>query len=415
MKLFVAELKKLTRGILYLIYFIAIILFFMTQFYPELQDSSLLIKPQPGVESYGTTLVDDPNIIMPNAVEKLLLGYIQENFATYPLGFYKNVRVSESEIAELGEIIQRITGENPEALIEKYIAWQSEHLIDTEYGTILDPNTSPAEVFSNAIDYDSFKQEMQRVDDILGGGSDFAPEQLLRFGKAPRSYDDALAEYETIIYEDKISGAFARLFCDYMGIAVGFFAVFVSVGFSLRDRRSRAEEVIFSRSISSAKLVLMRYFASLFALMLPVLLLALIPTIQLGVYANANGLPYNWFAFIAHALYWIGPIVMVCCSVGFFFTILTASPIGIAVQLVWTVINLFVGSNMLSGEKITTQLIPRHNTVGSRELMDYSGLFVNRIGYAIFALLLVLISIAIYEWRRRGKINVKLIKAKKHD
>ena len=42
-------------------------------------------------------------------------------------------------------------------------------------------------------------------------------ENLLQYyGLAEMTYEEAMNEYEKTIYDDKVSAAFARLFCDYM-------------------------------------------------------------------------------------------------------------------------------------------------------------------------------------------------------
>ena len=41
------------------------------------------------------------------------------------------------------------------------------------------------------------------------------------------TYEQALLEYDNILYKDKVSGAYARLFCDYIGIILGLLPVFL--------------------------------------------------------------------------------------------------------------------------------------------------------------------------------------------
>ena len=52
---------------------------------------------------------------------------------------------------------------------------------------------------------------MQRVDDILGGGSAYAFDKLQRFGVVPVTYDEAMKNYN-VLQKDKVSNGYARIF-----------------------------------------------------------------------------------------------------------------------------------------------------------------------------------------------------------
>ena len=72
------------------------------------------------------------------------------------------------------------------------------------------------------------------------------------FGISEMNYEEALEEYNQIINKDKVTGGFARLFCDYMGLALGLYPVFLVVMIWMKDRMSNATELIYSRKVSSA-------------------------------------------------------------------------------------------------------------------------------------------------------------------
>lgn len=50
-----------------------------------------------------------------------------------------------------------------------------------------------------------------------------------------------------MLYKDKITGAFARLFCDYAGIAVGFLPIFLVVAFWYQDRKTNISHTLYSK------------------------------------------------------------------------------------------------------------------------------------------------------------------------
>ncbi|MBT2157553.1 hypothetical protein KK420_05085 [Clostridioides difficile] len=69
---------------------------------------------------------------------------------------------------------------------------------------------------------------MQRVDDILGGGSAYAFDKLQRFGVVPVTYDEAMKNYNYTIQKIKLVMGMQE-FCDYIGIVLSIFPVFVAV------------------------------------------------------------------------------------------------------------------------------------------------------------------------------------------
>ncbi len=48
------------------------------------------------------------------------------------------------------------------------------------------------------ISYAEFKSLMQTADDILGGGSDYASDALIHYGRVPVTYEEAVARYELV-------------------------------------------------------------------------------------------------------------------------------------------------------------------------------------------------------------------------
>lgn len=424
MSLYAKELRSVLRGILYLVFLGAVLLFHFSQFGGavgrDIADAkagrvdeyhpSALLAPTPGQGDYGTTYADDPEAVVPAVLQSLMHELGQDTFTTYPIGFYKEVRIDAQQHAAIEEILVSVTGGTLAQMQDAYTAWAEGNIHMNEQGIPqLDSGAAPTSLFTSTVDYDTFKTQMAAIDEIIGGGSSYDPAGFATMGQVPLRYEDAKAEYDTLVHEDKLTAAYARLYCDYMGIAIALFSVFLPVGYLMRDRRAGMEPLIFSRRCSSARLVVVRYLACLTAVMLPVLLLCVVPTVQLVVYAAGAGLPVAPLAFFAYSLGWVGPIAMVCCSVGFFFTILTGTPLGIAVQFLFSFLSIFGGAGLLHGSDPGFSLVPRHNTVGERAafMASFPSFVRNRIGYVLLALVLLGLSILFYELKRRGKLDVR--------
>ena len=107
----------------------------------------------------------------------------------------------------------------------------------------LNPTLQPAESLS----YERFEEVMQEVDDMLGGGSSYALDSIGDNGSEPKTYEDAVKEYEELVHKDGYTGGYARLFSDYMVIILGILPVFLAVTRELRDRRANMQELLYVR------------------------------------------------------------------------------------------------------------------------------------------------------------------------
>lgn len=118
---------------------------------------------------------------------------------------------------------------------------------------------------------------MQEADDIFGGGSDYAAENLIGFGTVSLTYEEATAAYGLAKSHDKITGGYARLFSDYaVAMVFSIFPVFLAVIMGMKDKYAKISELIYTRKISGMKIVFVRYLAILTAVMLPAIILSYI-------------------------------------------------------------------------------------------------------------------------------------------
>jgi hypothetical protein len=68
------------------------------------------------------------------------------------------------------------------------------------------------------------------------------------------------------------------------------------------------------------------------------------------------------------------------------------------------IVTPFTGSGGITG----TGLVMRFNRIGGRDLIEdhYDALMQNRLLYTLVAILIFIISIAVYDKKRRGRINI---------
>jgi hypothetical protein len=409
------ECRRVLRSLVYLLFVGVLVLVYFTQFQPDMDRdfadarqglSSPLTKPQEG-GNYGYKQAEIPEQVMPAIVFSLQNEYAAGFFSTYPLAFYRETRPDEEVMARIREILTEITGLSQEelsALRIEIIRQLQEEEKPLMYGGASDYTRYN---IPTLVPYDVFRQRMAEVDTLLGGGSYYAPEGLANYGSVPLTYEEALAEYEDTVYQDRITGAYGRLFCDYLGIDIALFGAFVSVAMLMADRRAGARELVYSRGKNSLAVIGTRYFAAVGMMLLPVLLLSLFPLAQLAAFAGEQGLAASPLGFVTYILWWLLPSIMTVTAVGFVLTLLTDTPVAIAVQFLWSLLD--VSGKALSGGEPGWGLAIRHNMVGSRAIIEElaDAITANRLFFAAVSLGLLLLSAFLFELKRRGRLDVR--------
>lgn len=357
--------------------------------------------PEKGLEDYGVKPSKDKNIIMSATLGMLAGEYAEGRYTTYPIGFVKSVTLGKEEEAKVGEILKEATGLDKEEIEEKI-----DEFYENSGGIITSrPVLEPLESLS----YGRFEEIMQEVDDMLGGGSSYALDSLGDNGSEPKTYEDAVKEYEELVQKDGYTGGYARLFSDYMVIILGILPVFLAVTRELRDRRANMQELIYVRRSSSMTIIASRYLSMVVMILIPVFALSIQPLASCVTYAKTAGISVDYLAFAKYIAGWLLPTVMVVTALGMLLTELTDTALAVLVQGAWWFVSIFMGAKTMDGGRYGWNLIPRHNTI-----LNYSGyqegfsqLLTNRILYASLAVIAVSVTAWIYSQKRKGRMNIR--------
>lgn len=376
--LFLKECKKVLFSLTFIIYSIAVLAMYFTQFHTDIGEP--IEAPVPGYGNYGMTQKEIPEILMPEAVRSLITEYYSGSFTAYPYGFIKYVKLTEKQKARLEEIILEVSGLTMEGL---------------EAGQYFE--------IPGDLTYERFRELMREADRIIGGGSKYSDDFIVgNFSYVPKTYEDALAEYESFLYEDIITGAYARLYCDYLGIVAAMLPVFVAVALANLDKRSRMEQLVFARKISSVKLIFTRFFSLMAVLLIPVVITAVIA--QTKVNSLYPGQVLDRFAIYKYVVFWLVPNIMAASTVGMFITEAISGLFAIFIQGAWWILSIFSAVGGLTGGVGRFTLVMRHNS-----LMDHDAFFdrwenivFNRIFFTVVSLLGIALTVFIYEQKRRG-------------
>lgn len=442
MKLYLKECKKIVTSIIYYLFITILIFSWFKNFRGVTQteinwandiapadisfEYPLLSKPSEDDDYFGSKVSEDnPEAIMTGVTRTLLSEYEDNSYATYPFGYYKAITLSDDKQRQVLEILCEITGltkEELKKLPEDYFPavtgtiisfdamnFDKDGKLNMEMGGGADTKNEDNKYkhFVSQVTYEHFKKLMQKMENIIGKkGSQYSHDMMITyFGMSEMTYEEAFEEYNQTINQDKVTGGFARLFCDYMGLELGLYPIFLVVIIWLKDRMSNATELIYSRKVSSAKLVLSRYLAGITMVLIPILLLSLESLVPLISFGTKNGIRVDYFAYIKYILWWLLPEVMVVYAIGIFITLLTDSMIAIVFQFLWWIVDK--GTTGLSGDTKLTTLMIRHNTLRGYEIIqkNLKIICMNRLLMAGIGILFVILSIWVLNSKRKGKIN----------
>lgn len=402
--LFIKECRKILFSLTFVIYFVAVIAMYFTQFQNDCNET--ISKPSPNQEEYGMTAKEIPEILMPAATEKLVADYLSDSYIAYPIGFYKNVHLSEKKKQEMADIITEISGITKQEL-DSFENYEEGTFTIGEGGVpqYIEPEIPEVNI-PDTLTYERFRELMNEADKIIGGGSDYSDENLIgNFSLVPKTYEDVLAEYEMFINDDKITNSYARLYCDYMGIVLAILPVFVAVSLSALDRKSRMEQLAYSRKISSVRIIFTRFAALMVTMIIPVIITAVIANVTVNKLYPDNTKDNS--AFLKYAVIWLIPNIMSATAVGMFVTEITSSMLAIFVQGVWWFTSIFAGSGSLTGNIGKFTFLLRHNSLYDHNVFMncHDDFIFNRVFFTIAALAGVMFTASVYEIKRRGVYN----------
>lgn len=439
---FLKESKVTARYITYLVFLIALTAMFFFQYQVDVNydlkqaqkgilfeesrwggtQNNLLVKPLPDARSYGTMDAEIPEQVMQNATYRLFRDISNNRFDTFLFGAIEtHKRLDYEERQRVYDIFEKITGQTvyqvdaafhemdlAKVVEEKGLSVkQAKDFLKKDYYKKLaqefNPNQSTTLLYNyenympirEDLSYEEYKELINEVKSIIGRETaDY--EELSRYGAIPLTYEHAAALHEAFVSADGISGAYARLFCDYMGIIAGIMPAFIAVEAAFGGlKRKKNTKIVRSVYEPKTNQIWVRFSSIATLSFIPVVFLALAATFELSVGVKPLGLTIDYFAFLKYSVVWLLPTVMFAVAVGLFFTIFSRRTIGIFVQsLVWIWSVMFWGQNGLASIKYGTNMFLRHNVVGEYQtyLASQNEIFMNRAAYTILALALITIA-----------------------
>jgi len=458
-QLLILECKKTVTNPIYWLFTIAIAFVFCLNYgnidQEEIRNasspSSIFYCAQNGqyaAEKGNLSEKNGQNQMMLAVTKKLLYCYKKNSYEYYPFGYIKEKVFSKSEQARVLKYLQEITGmdraeilKDTEETIPKessdskdsseiQISGQGAYVAKPETGSLNEagqytfqpeeweyvenPSVSDREKeyhddFSIQVSFHRFMKIMDEINSMIGKNSYFSKSLLnLYYGENDmESSPITLKQHEEFYKKDKITGAFARYYCDSIALAVLLLPVFVITASMAGDRRNKVMELVYTKSISSFQLIFIRYLANIGMMLIPILLLPLKSFIVLARYAASTGNTINMFAFPEYIIGWILPTLLFITALSLFLAVLTRSSISVLIMgILWILFKPSVGK-MAGGNYELFDFVIRHNTLKGfgRMMQQFHMLVINRILITGIAFLFVLLSVWIYQVKRRGGLR----------
>lgn len=382
------------------------------------------------------------NKMMMSATNRLLDCYRRNSYEYYPFGYIKEKVMSAEEQETILMYLKELTGLNEQVLdgtkeesgeddIQvsgggayvlapnkgemnengQFIA-QPEDWEYVENGTIsgsAEGTEDREQSFEIQVSFARFKEIMDSIDGMIGKNSYFSW-TLLNLYYGENDMEDApitLIQHKEFYEKDHVTGAFARYYCDSIALVILWLPAFIIIGLMLKDKHCKMRELTFQRTISSRKLIGIRFVAAVFMTIIPIFLLPLKSAITLMQYGSKMGIQTDVFAFAKYICGWILPTVLFVTAIALFITTLTENYFSVLVTgIIWLVGRPSI-AKLGGGNYGLFDLVIRHNTLKGygRMAENLQALVLNRVLITIAAILLVILSVFVYEAKRKGGLS----------
>lgn len=241
--------------------------------------------------------------------------------------------------------------------------------------------------------YDNWFNE---IDDMLGGNTAFGNKNRQYVLNLSNSLEDEEKNFESIKNEEKITNAYARYYSDYMVLLAGILPAVFGAFTLIEDRKYKLHELIYAKPMKSYKYVLSKFLAITLLFAIFFYLIAAISTILFYLFSQSYVFNVDNLAFFKYTTFWIMPTVLFTTAISMLLSIIINNGI---VSIVIQLVIFFMSAQPLIGGYKWYRPIIRYNEIGNIDFYrkNFGCIMINRIGISIFSIVIVLITIKIYD------------------
>lgn len=454
MRLFGMECKKIAGSALYWVLVLVLLSVSVFQYEPAVESelrrtndpaSVFYTAPNGDYAEERNSVPDEAmeHTMMIEATKLLMYNYRDNCYQYYPFGYVKEKTMSAKEQTVILQYLMELTGLSEQELTEtkddagdtnigdipisgggafvlepgkgstnengQFVIRSDEWQYVPSDGTSSETPSQSSGSFDIQVSFERFKEIMKEVNRMIGRNSYFSWTMLKLYYFGNDMEEAPITEWQhREFYEgDRVTGAFARYYCDSISLRVLFLPAFVIVDLMLRDKRRKMQGLTYPRTISSAKLICTRYTAAVCMTMLPILILPIKSLVVLMRYCGSIGVQADTLAFVKYTLAWILPTVLLIIAISLVVTALLENYTAILLTgLIWLIGNPTI-DKLEGGNYGLFDLIIRHNTLKGygRMMENIQMLVLNRITISAAALALVGLAVLVYSIKRKGGLT----------
>lgn len=225
-----------------------------------------------------------------------------------------------------------------------------------------------------------------------------------------KKYKDALKDFN-IAYKHGISGGYARLALDNLGIIMGLITIIYSFMSYTEEKKMQINGYIYTSSTSSVKFVLCKYLANVVPLMLLSVIYILFEAVCFMYWNYSFNYGYNIsvIPFLTQMPLAIFPTILITAATGHLLGILLQSVTAIIIQFVL----FFLSFGGILGGKLNLNIFIRYYYFDDYNFYQehYRSILTNRIIMTILSIVLTACVVLLFDYRREHDklININKI------
>jgi hypothetical protein len=384
------DIKCNLKTVNFWILVIAVILFYITQFYQEVSTEHLSFVKQV-IQNTGTVdrkAFDNTKFfgfskkVSYDKEIKLVYSWMREDYNYQSLRrtkllFSTNIKLDKKQLDMIKDTMDKLVPGG---------------LLNIKINDIYNYDSLKIDV-----SYDTYVSMVKELDIKLGGGTRYG--NIEYYMCEPKTYEDFIKNIKDMIDKKEISNHAARVLCDYLGIVLGIFPVFIGAFLLTKDKKKKTYEIIYSRKVNSAAYVISKFLSVV--ILICCLLVIISIHAALFSYNVTKGLNVfiDLLGYIKYTFYWLVPTVMFVVSMSMLISVLFDNRlIAILVMAVLWLISIIY----LNGDYTLIKYIIRYNVVDSiSEFNSYTkAILINRLFYIVISSAILAITTILFSIRR---------------
>lgn len=335
---------------------------------------------------------NDINASVNKGYTDLIYAYDNNSYPAYE----KNISLSEAKQKQMKKVIDEIKVYDPEK--------DALNVIDFYKGSPVIERTE----YEFDLTMTEYYALMIKAGNIVGRNSLFLAPDFFSTQDKAATYEEALEYYNTKVVKnlfenDRLTNGLARSYGTVMNYIAVLFPCFITMYSIGKDKK--INELLYSKPIKSWRFILIKYISIIVTSLLPFLLLSVYAVFHAKSFISpvSSAIPINidYFAYIKITLLWLLPTISFAVSATMLISYLIDSNAAVIAPILF-VLGTF--STPMIGAYGLNNFVILFNSEFLYDLYKYyqSSIYLNRIFYTLISVILMLLSVLVYNTKRKA-------------